>query len=427
MSDVLAVVMSGRVAGWVRRARGRLAFSYEDTYRESPDATPLSVAMPLQEREHPHGRIAPWLDGLLPDDVAVRQRWARQFHVDASSPFALLSTAVGEDCAGAAQFVTEDRLGSVLSGGGEVEWLTEAQVAQRLRDLHRDRTSWLGEDFTGRFSLAGAQAKVALLHDPGHGRWGVPSGAAATSHILKPAIPGLDDHELNEYLCLRAAAACGLVVAPVQLLRFEDQSVVATPRYDRYDSGSPWPARIHQEDLCQALSRFPGDKYENEGGPTTRQVCALLRDVLPATAAEDAVHRFFDAVTFNWLIAGTDAHAKNYSLLLASTQVRLAPLYDLASALPYPTDIRRLRLAMKYGASYSLRPRTPSMWNKVASEFSLPATGVRQRASELADIIPAAIDTATNEADVTALASELPSRLQERIAKRVATCRTTLT
>ena len=38
---------------------------------------------------------------------------------------------------------------------------------------------------------------------------------------------------------------------------------------------------------------------------------------------------------FNWLIAGTDAHAKNFSLLIApGPQIRLAPLYDLASALP---------------------------------------------------------------------------------------------
>jgi len=34
------------------------------------------------------------------------------------------------------------------------------------------------------------------------------------------------------------------------------------------------------------------------------------------------------------LIAGTDAHAKNYSLLLAADQVRLAPLCDIVSALP---------------------------------------------------------------------------------------------
>ncbi len=58
---------------------------------------------------------------------------------------------------------------------------------------------------------------------------------------------------------------------------------------------------------------------------------------MPARESAGAVRRFADALIWNWLIAGTDAHAKNYSLLLAGDQVRLAPLYDIASALPYPT------------------------------------------------------------------------------------------
>jgi len=55
------------------------------------------------------------------------------------------------------------------------------------------------------------------------------------------------------------------------------------------------------------------------------------------------------------LIAGTDAHAKNYSLLLSGPQVRLAPLYDVASILPYDEfDLRKVKLAMKIGGEYKL-------------------------------------------------------------------------
>jgi serine/threonine-protein kinase HipA len=60
---------------------------------------------------------------------------------------------------------------------------------------------------------------------------------------------------------------------------------------------------------------------------------------LPGTDADIAVMRFFDALMVNWLICGTDAHAKNYSLLLAGRQVRLAPLYDVASAQSSPTGV----------------------------------------------------------------------------------------
>jgi len=40
--------------------------------------------------------------------------------------------------------------------------------------------------------------------------------------------------------------------------------------------------------------------------------------------AQAAVWAFVDALAWNWLIVGTDAHAKNYSLLLVGSQVRLA-------------------------------------------------------------------------------------------------------
>lgn len=70
---------------------------------------------------------------------------------------------------------------------------------------------------------------------------------------------------------------------------------------------------------------------------------------MPPRLADRAVCRFADASIWNWLIAGTDAHAKNYSPLLAGNQVRLVPLYDVASALPYGAHENKLRLAMKVG------------------------------------------------------------------------------
>jgi hypothetical protein len=79
---------------------------------------------------------------------------------------------------------------------------------------------------------------------------------------------------------------------------------------------------------------------------------------MPPAAAGGAVWRFVDALIWNWLIGGTDAHAKNYSLLMAGDQVRLAPLYDIASALPYGMHERKLRFAMKLGGDYRAPRRT---------------------------------------------------------------------
>lgn len=103
-------------------------------------------------------------------------------------------------------------------------------------------------------------------------------------------------------------------------------------RYDRIRQRDRW-VRIHQEDLCQALGIHPARKYENEGGPNAAKIVELLRS--QSSAPEEDISSFVDSLIFNWLIAGTDAHAKNFSLLLGSQgAVRLAPFYDLASVLP---------------------------------------------------------------------------------------------
>jgi serine/threonine-protein kinase HipA len=201
MSDdrQLVVLIEGLRAGVLTVDRsGRLTFRYDDSWLKARQPTPLSLSMPVAEAEHGDSVVRPFLQGLLPDNEGVLERWARTYHVSAANPFALL-WHVGEDCAGAVQLVRPDRAEAVLAGEGHVEWLDEADMAERIALLKRDPTAW-HTHHDGQFSLAGAQAKTALHRDPATGRWGVPVGAQPTTHILKPAVTGLDDHDLNEHL-----------------------------------------------------------------------------------------------------------------------------------------------------------------------------------------------------------------------------------
>ena len=418
MSEPLAVVLGDTVAGHLTRlTNGRLRFEYEDAYRALPGATPLSVSMPLAVGTHPDRVVTPWLWGLLPDNDAVIARWARQFHATAS-PFSLLGTPVGLDCPGAVRFAKRTEVAALLARRGGVAWLAEDDVADRLRDLKRDATTWLGQDFTGQFSLAGAQAKTALLYRDG--RWGIPSCALPTSHILKPAVGGFDDHDLNEHLCLDAAGRAGLVVARTRVARFGDESAIVVERFDRRSANGS-VRRIHQEDACQALNVPPLRKYQSQGGPGPADIVSLFRRSMPARAAVDATGRFLDALIWNWLIAGTDAHAKNYALLLASDQVRLAPLYDVASALPYRVPERDLRLAMRLGNDYRVVPRRDP-WPRVAEELGLDAATTIDRVRALAQVVADAFADASRAPDVAALHRGLPRRLVDLVAARAARC-----
>jgi serine/threonine-protein kinase HipA len=419
MSDVLVVLLDDQVAGTLTRlTEGRLRFDYDPEYRKAETPTPLSLSMPVQIASHPDRVVKPWLWGLLPDNEAVLRRWAREMQASASSAFSLLSTPVGEDCAGAVRFVRPDRVEEALGRSGQVTWLGEDDVAERLRELREDSTAWLGEVFTGQFSLAGAQAKTALVLEGS--RWGVPTGSIPTTHILKPGVVGLANQDLDEHLCLDAARRAGLTVSRTRIERFADLSAIVVERYDRLMVGNRL-VRVHQEDLCQALALPPDRKYQRDEGPTPAGIARLLRDAMPASVAEEAVWRFADALAWNWLIGGTDAHAKNYSLLLAAGQVRLAPLYDVASALPYGTDEHKLRLAMKVGRSYAVYPRHND-WPAAAAALDLDLDVLHARVYELTEAAPDAFSAAAGAPEVEALASDLPVRLVDLIADRSRRC-----
>jgi serine/threonine-protein kinase HipA len=182
---------------------------------------------------------------------------------------------------------------------------------------------------------------------------------------------------------------------------------------------------VHQEDICQALGVPPIRKYQNEGGPGVASVSELLREVMAPDVVEDAVWRFADALIWNWLIAGTDAHAKNYSLLLAGNQVRLAPLYDIASALPYGAHEHKLRFAMKLGGDYRVYPRQ-NRWPAAARELGLDREVLIARALSLASVAPDALADAVKAPEVAALERELPGRLVDLLNKRVLRCESVL-
>lgn len=418
MSPSLSVIIGDAVAGTLTLAGRRVRFEYEDAYRSSAGATPLSVAMPLAIRRHADAVVTPWLWGLLPDNPKVLDQWARRFHASAASPFSMLATPVGHDCPGAVRFTTPETVDQLLRRKGGVKWLSESEVAQRLQDLKRDQTTWLGRQFTGQFSLAGAQAKTALLFE--NGRWGEPSGARATTHILKPAVAGLDDHDLNEHLCMDAASRAGLSVARTHIEHFGPESAIVVERYDRFRRNDHL-TRIHQEDMCQALGVLPTDKYQKDGGPSPERIVNLFRQAMRPADADDAIWRFIDALAWNWLLVGTDAHAKNYSLLLAGDQTRLAPLYDIASALPYESNERKLKLAMKVGGDYRIWPRR-NLWARAAAEMGLEADAVVERVRALADKAPACLSDAASSRPVRDLKRELPPRLVDLVARRARVC-----
>ncbi len=416
MSAALIVAAGGVKMGLVEQAaRDRLRFTYDDEWRAARASFPLSLSMPLAAAEHGNSAIEPYLWGLLPDNELVLDAWAKRFQISARDVFALISH-VGEDCAGAAQFVRPERANDFFhQRKPRVEWLSEADVAARLLALRHDPTAWRALRDTGQFSLAGAQAKTALFFDAG--RWGVPSGRTPTTHILKPPTLAFDGHAENEFFCLRLARRLGLPAADAEVMRFEGDTAIVVERYDRVRVDGT-VVRVHQEDICQAIGLPPTKKYENEGGPGVRATVDFIRDVSSARA--DDLATFLGAIIFNWLIAGTDAHAKNYSLLIGSGgRVRLAPLYDVASALPYDAlNQQKLKSAMKIGGEYLLKNISVRHWRKLAAETRFSEDAVIDQARVMARAMPDEANAERQALKAAGMSHPIVGRLADRLAVR---------
>jgi serine/threonine-protein kinase HipA len=403
------------------RTPDRLRFIYEEEWRRAGGSYPLSLSMPLAAAEHPHRVIAPFLWGLLPDNDGILQRWGKRYHVSPRHPFQLLKH-VGEECAGAVQLVQSDRAAEWRSGrdAGSVEWLEPGDIIERMRLLLIDHgNSRLGSDI-GQFSLAGAQPKTAYLYDSEGHRWGIPSGRIPTTHIFKPSTGAFDGFAENEHFCMQMARMFEMPVASSTIRMFGNIPTIVVRRYDRVGEGLNI-LRIHQEDMCQSLARYPYAKYQNEGGPSPREVINLIRE--SSSGAMEDVTRFVDAMIFNWLIWGSDAHAKNYSFLIGHDQVRLAPLYDLVSALPYPDKIpiRKARLAMKIGHEYKLRAIDIKQWRHFAEEMRLDFDFVRDRISRIIKAAPN-VARAVGEEVGRELPHPIIPSLVERVIDRARVC-----
>jgi serine/threonine-protein kinase HipA len=137
------------------------------------------------------------------------------------------------------------------------------------------------------------------------------------------------------------------------------------------------------------------------------------------------VQTFVDAIAFNWLIAGTDAHSKNYSVLIgAGGNVRLAPLYDLASILPY-TDMNlpKAKLAMKIGGEYLLRNINLYRWKQMAAELRLEVEPLIRRVDNFARELPEITEKIRQQLLKEGLEHKILDQLARTITERSLRCR----
>lgn len=382
---MLCVWMHGTLIATVekgRHARQRLTYSQQAIEKYGLGRPLLSLALPVRPEKYAHGVTRHFLDGLLPEGEA-RLVIARKFQLERDDTYGLIE-AIGRDCAGAI----------VIQPEGERPARATTQTAEPLDDealaalVTGLKTTPLGVEGDVRISLGGVQEKLVLTRML-DGRWGKPVAGTPSTHILKPEIAGISLSVENEAFCMRLARALGLAVASVEVATVAGRKLLVVERYDRRIDVDGRVTRLHQEDFCQATGRSPEQKYEENGGPSLREIVDVLR-----TTAPDSVEPFLRALIVNVVIGNGDAHAKNFSLLHEQAgTLELTPLYDLMSTAPYGATT----LAMHVDDVRQIAKVTGDRVVNEASRWGLSNARIIEVAEDLLERVLAAVEATRNE------------------------------
>lgn len=337
MTSELEVWLGTSLAGHlVETTQSGWSFVYQDDAAD--DKPPVSLALPRSRQTHHGDPVHAVFANLLPDG-SLRARAARSLGLSENNDFGLLARLAGE-CAGAVSLHAPGTAPAAHAGAGsqgrqlDGEELRNLVAVLPVHPLMADVEGW-------RKTLAGEFDKLPVrVRD---GRVELVLDDALTSHIIKPARPGLRESVFNEAFCMTLAAAWGLPTAPTEIIA-GPVNLLAVTRLDRDQEGADVVVTRHMEDFCQALGYPPMRKYEREGGPRLQEIAGLLR----RTSTQPALD--IRALT-GWLILGVllgfgAGHAKQLALLHDTDGPRLAPFFGLWSTHVYAEMNYRMAFAV---------------------------------------------------------------------------------
>lgn len=392
---------------------GKLTLGYSNHWIGAVGTFPLSVSMPLREKPYPTRIVSPWLANLLPEEGQLKSL-ARVLGLAQADALSILER-IGGDTAGALSFGEHsdpDRWAyaplTTFYGTDDAR-----EALQRHFDDIGHRPFLAGQDGV-RQSLAGGQKKSVLavldpdgmpaLRLPGPGdELAIPTNGAPSTLIVKPDNPHLPGIVENEVWCLGMARAIGIEAAQATILRAAEQTAIGILRFDRELGGKGRIRRLHQEDFAQANGIFPEQKYERviPRGIDLKSILETGRH-----AGAKGALALLDQVIFNILVANSDAHAKNYSLLLPMADApRLAPLYDASSVLSWP------HVNKYYAQNIAGKKRVPGStaarhWEAVARDIGYRPSAVLDRVRQLVDRMVATRVSVSEEVAEMPYASE---------------------
>jgi len=319
-----AVYRGHELAGTIERTPLGSSFRYDPAFLQAHTGRESGIAHNLPCRTEPFETVGvnlhTFFAGLLPEGL----RLAALVRSTKTSPDDLLTLlmAAGSDTIGDVSVVTESDSPKEAVPTANLAAPEDLSFPRLFQESIR-----YGSRGHSEVVVPGVQQKISasMIAFPVQGR------AKARRFILKLSPPELPHLVENEYFFMVLAGHCGLGVPPTRLIHDREGNVaLLVERFDRITGGrSKAPTRVHQEDVCQLLDLYPGDKYNLD-----YTEIAQAFELCSAPIVERA--KLLRLIAFAYLIGDGDLHGKNISLRTTpSGRIEMTEAYDLLSTLPY--------------------------------------------------------------------------------------------
>jgi len=139
-------------------------------------------------------------------------------------------------------------------------------------------------------------------------------------YILKPSPPEFPLIAENEHLSMSIGKLLGIDTPPLGLIRFKDgEMAYLTKRFDRNRN-----EKFRKEDMCQIFNIPREEKYSSNYEKIGLKIYEVTRDLI-------CVRDFLKRVIFNYLIANSDYHLKNISLMSKEIKFGGGNLFNVLS------------------------------------------------------------------------------------------------
>ena len=311
------------LAGTLKRTSSGSEFQYLDSYLEKEDSKPLSFSMPLRSESYKTNgfNLNPFFAGLLPEGMRLTALIS-SLKTSSDDMFSILAAA------------GTNLIGDISISLDKSHPKNQDLNIPSLEEVDFDelfKSSITQKNYLKKqadFSISGVQNKISsqMISFP------VDIASKKKSYILKLQPVEFPNLINNEHFFMKLASICGIEAPETKIIYDKNNTpALLVERFDRtWNKKTKTLEKLHQEDACQFLEKYPADKYRL----SSREIAESIKHLSTAPLIENT--KLLKLILFSYLICNGDLHAKNISLQIKDkNRVKLSPAYDLLSTLPY--------------------------------------------------------------------------------------------